>query len=140
MSQGPTPEPAVSVASVDLDASERARRRQRLALFTAAAAAILAGGLFLLYLVMLSPQPAWGFDLEAYLDAARRLARGDLARNLSIYDADTLAGPFRPGPYKLFLYSPPFAAGMLPFTAVSIDSAAIAWYLGRLALLALACA
>jgi hypothetical protein len=92
------------------------------------------------YLQMLSPQPAWGFDFEAYLDAARRLARGDVTRNLSIYDPDTLSGPFRPGPYKLFLYSPPFAAAMLPFTAVSIDSAVVAWYLGRLALLALACA
>ena len=140
MSNGTTPQPVVSVASADGDASEGARRRQRLALFTAAAAATLAGGLFLVYLLMLSPQPAWGFDLEAYLDAARRLARGDLARNLSIYDPDTLTGPFRPGPYKLFLYSPPFAAAMLPFTAVSIDSAAVAWYLGRLVLLALACA
>lgn len=140
MSQGVTPEPAPPATAGDMAAAERARRRQRLALFTASVAAILAGGAFLLYLVMLAPQPAWGFDLEAYLDAGRRLARGDLARNLSIYDVDTLTGPFRPGPYKLYLYSPPFAVAMLPFTAVSIDSAAVAWYLGRLVLFALACA
>jgi len=122
------------------DALARARRRDRLILFTAGIIALLALGLFVFHLVRFVSSPAWAFDLEAYLDAARRLARGDVARNLSIYDPETLAGPFRPGPYKLFLYSPPFAVAMLPFTAVSIDSAAVAWYVGRLVLFAAACA
>jgi hypothetical protein len=122
------------------DASDRARRRDRLLLFTAIAIAVLALGLFLLQLVTFLPSDAWRFDLEAYLDAARRLARGDLGQGWSIYDRDSLRGPFRPGPYKLFLYSPPFAAAMLPFTAVSTDSAAIAWWVGRLALFGIACA
>lgn len=120
---------------VTVDASAQARRRQRLLLFTAASVALLALGLFVLYLLVLMSAPAWGFDLEAYLDAARHLARGE-----SMYDPETLAGPFRPGPYKLYLYAPPFAVAMLPFTAVSIDSAAVAWYVGRLALLGAACA
>lgn len=119
---------------------ERAHRRERLVMFAALVVALLALGLFVLQLMAFRNSPAWGFDLEAYLDAARRLARGDLLRGGSIYDPETLSGPFRPGPYKLFLYSPPFAVAMLPFTAVSIDSAAVVWYVGRLVLLAVACA
>lgn len=122
------------------DALERARRRERLLLFAALVLAGLALAVFLLQMLRFMSSAGWAFDLEAYLDAARRLARGDLLRNGSMYDPDSLTGPFRPGPYKLYLYSPPFAVAMLPFTAVSIDSAAVAWYLGRLALFGVACA
>jgi hypothetical protein len=102
---------------------------------------VLALGLFVRHLLFFVTTPAWGFDLEAYLDAARKLARGDLDMpGGTIYDTAALAGPFRPGPYKLFLYSPPFAATMLPLTAISIDSARVAWYVVRMVLFAIACA
>ena len=57
----------------------------------------------------------WGFDFQAYLAAAQRLARGD-----PIYQQYSLDGPFRPGPYGLYLYSPPFAVATLPFTMISV--------------------
>lgn len=144
MDQAPSPEPTVDIPDRERatasDALGRARRRDRLILFTAGVIALLALALFLVHLMRFVSSAAWAFDLEAYLDAGRRLARGDLLRGESIYDPETLSGPFRPGPYKLFLYSPPFAVAMLPFTAVSIDSAAVAWYLGRLVLFGAACA
>lgn len=127
-------------AAIAPDAGERDRRRERLVLFAALTLAGLALGVFVLLMFRFMSSAAWAFDLEAYLDAARRLARGDLLRNGSIYDPDSLTGPFRPGPYKLYLYSPPFAVAMLPLTAVSIDSAALAWYVGRLLLFAVGCA
>ena len=126
-----------SAAGQAVAASERALRRERLILFTAGIIAILAALLFALNLFRFLPSMGWGFDLEAYVDAARRLARGD---HFAPYDQQTVMGPFRPGPYKLYLYSPPFAVAMLPFTAITIDSAGVIWYLGRLALLAVACA
>src|SRR6188768_3806263 len=82
----------------DAAAVERARRRERLLLFTAMVLAALGLGLFVLDMFRFMPSNAWGFDLEAYLDAARRLARGDLAAGWSIYDQGSLEGPFRPGP------------------------------------------
>ncbi|MBA3307084.1 MAG: DUF2029 domain-containing protein [Chloroflexi bacterium] len=76
----------------------------------------------------------WGYDFEAYYLAALRLARGD-----SIYQSWTLAGPFRPGPYTLYLYAPPLAVAMLPFTALSLPVGMIVWVGLRIALLAIAC-
>ena len=142
MTQGTGPDvaPQDVPRTPDVATIDRAQRRERLLLFTAIVLAVLGLGLFALHMIRFMPSNAWGFDLEAYLDAARRLARGDLAAGWSIYDQGSLEGPFRPGPYKLFLYSPPFAAAMLPFTAVSIDSATVAWYVGRLALFGVACA
>jgi hypothetical protein len=142
MTHGTGPDVASEDGPLTPDAAtiDRAQRRDRLLLFTAIVLAVLGLGLFALNMVRFMPSGAWGFDLEAYLDAARRLARGDVAAGWSIYDPASLEGPFRPGPYKLFLYSPPFAAAMLPLTAVSIDSATVAWYVGRLALFGVACA
>ncbi|MET0772043.1 MAG: glycosyltransferase family 87 protein [Candidatus Limnocylindrales bacterium] len=143
MTLGSAPDAPAQDGPLDPGAAaiERAQRRDRLILFVAVVIAVLGLGLFLRHLAFFIPTNAWGFDLDAYLDAARRLARGDLALpGGSIYDADALVGPFRPGPYKLFLYSPPFAAAMLPLTAISIDSARVAWYVGRLVLFGVACA
>lgn len=78
--------------------------------------------------------PGWGYDFEAYYLAALRLARGD-----GIYQPWTLAEPFRPGPYGLYLYAPPLAVAVLPFTALSLPIATIVWVGLRIALLALAC-
>ncbi len=110
-------------------------RRDRLVLFLAFLLAVL-GFLFLVWILQLyTTSFGWRYDLEAYLDAARRFARGE-----NMYDPDTLAGPFRPGPYKLYLYSPPFALAMVPLTWLQVATAAMLWYLGRLVLLAVACA
>lgn len=121
--------PAGSPAAADRE------RRDRLILFIAAVLAVLGGLLLILALARYRGSFGWGYDLEAYLDAARRFARGE-----NMYSADTLAGPFRPGPYKLYLYSPPFAVAMVPLTWLSIDTTVLLWYLGRVALLVVACA
>jgi hypothetical protein len=118
-------------------ASERALRRERLILFTAVIVALLALLLFVFNLFRFLPSLGWGFDLEAYLGAARHLARGD---PYAPYTLQTVCCPFRPGPYQLYLYSPPFAVTMLPFTAITTDSAGVFWYVGRLVLLGIACA
>ncbi len=78
--------------------------------------------------------PGWGYDFEAYYLAALRLARGD-----GIYQPWTLAEPFRPGPYGLYLYAPPLAVAVLPFTALSLPVATIVWVALRIVLLAVAC-
>jgi len=77
----------------------------------------------------------WGFDFEAYFLAAERLARGD-----GIYQPWTLAAPFRPGNYGLYLYAPPLAVATLPFTMLSLPTATLLWFVVRAGLLALACA
>jgi hypothetical protein len=77
----------------------------------------------------------WGFDFQAYLAAAQRLARGD-----PIYQQYSLDGPFRPGPYGLYLYSPPFAVATLPFTMISQQAAEMLWFVLRVGLLVAACA
>ncbi|MBX3028709.1 MAG: DUF2029 domain-containing protein [Chloroflexi bacterium] len=119
----------------DPAASADRERRDRLILFTAFVLAVLGGLLLVLALARYRGSVGWGYDLEAYLDAARRFARGE-----NMYSLDTLSGPFRPGPYKLYLYSPPFAVTMVPFTWLSIDTTILLWYLGRVALLVVACA
>ncbi|MBA3627002.1 MAG: DUF2029 domain-containing protein [Chloroflexi bacterium] len=92
------------------------------ATFTVATMAVLIGS------------PGWGYDFEAYYLAAVRLARGD-----GIYQPWTLAEPFRPGPYGLYLYAPPLAVAVVPFTALSLPVATIVWVALRIVLLAVAC-
>jgi hypothetical protein len=77
----------------------------------------------------------WGYDFSAYYDAAVRLiAHG------SPYQAETLNGPFRPGPGGLYLYSPPLALLIVPMTWLGSDAATLAWFVGRVVLLAATCA
>ena len=75
----------------------------------------------------------WGYDYRAYADAATRLAETG-----SPYQAETLDGPYRPGPYGLYMYAPPVAVALGPLAALDLDSAVTAWYL--LHVLALAAA
>jgi hypothetical protein len=70
--------------------------------------------------------PGWGYDFEAYLLAAYRLAHGE-----SPYLAWTLAAPFRPGPYGLYLYAPPLAVALLPLTALSVPASTAVWFVVR---------
>lgn len=89
----------------------------------------------LLVLVALPGAPAWGYDFEAYLNAALRLAAEG-----SPYQAETLAGPFSPGPYGLYLYPPPLAVAMGPFTGLDVGTGASLWFVGHVVALAVACA
>ena len=83
---------------------------------------------------ILHGSPGWGYDFEAYLLAAGRLGRGD-----PLYLSWMLAGPFRPGPFGLYLYAPPLAIATLPLTAFSSIAATDAWFVLRAALFIAAC-
>jgi hypothetical protein len=95
---------------------------------------IAAGAWILLSAFSFAKTPGWGYDFEAYLLAAYRLANGD-----SPYLAWTLAAPFRPGPYGLYLYAPPLAVALLPFTALSVPGATAVWFVARGVLLIASC-
>ena len=82
-----------------------------------------------------APDPSgWAYDLKAYLQAAERLSNGT-----SIYVPETLAGPFSPGPFGLYLYAPPLAVALLPLTATTVAVAADVWLVLRLVLLVATC-
>lgn len=78
--------------------------------------------------------PGWGYDFHAYYDAALRL----LATG-SPYQAETLGGPFRPGPFGLYLYSPVVAVLFVPLTMLGESSAILVWLALRVAALGLLC-
>ena len=107
-----------------------AQRFRRLAWPALLVATGLAAAWLVLLPVVFRTSPGWGYDLEAYLLAAQRLAHG-----ASIYLPQTLDGPFQPGPFGLYLYAPPLAVGMLPFTALSASAATTIWFALRAALL-----
>jgi hypothetical protein len=77
----------------------------------------------------------WGYDLRAYLDAAGRLATSG-----SLYQPETLDGPYRPGPYGLYMYAPPLGVAVAPMTAMVVDHATTLWFALHVTALALACA
>ena len=79
--------------------------------------------------------PNWAYDLRAYYDGALRLVASGTP-----YQSETLAGPFQPGPFGLYLYSPLPALLTVPLTSVSLDSAALIWVGLRVLLLVLTCA
>ncbi len=126
-SDDPVRPPAEESAAVD--------RRAGLIQLFAFVLAVLGLLLLLFSLTTFLGSKGWGFDFQAYLAAAQRLARGD-----PIYQQYSLDGPFRPGPFGLYLYSPPFAVATLPFTLLSLQTAETTWYLLRIALLVVACA
>jgi hypothetical protein len=77
----------------------------------------------------------WGYDFRAYYDAALRLLSTGTP-----YQAETLAGPFRPGPADLYLYTPVPALLVVPLTWIGPDGATLTWLFIRLGLLLGACA
>ena len=79
--------------------------------------------------------PGWAYDFGAYFDAAVRLVATH-----SPYQLETLAGPFRPGPYGLYLYAPPLAIAFVPLTVIGAAPGVMIWLLLRIALLVLTCA
>jgi hypothetical protein len=76
----------------------------------------------------------WAYDFRAYLAAALRLSHGT-----SIYASETLTGPFRPGPFGLYLYAPPLAVSLLPLTSLPLATAADLWLLVRVVMLVATC-
>jgi len=75
------------------------------------------------------------YDFHAYYDAALRLISTGTP-----YQAETLRGPFSPGPYGLYLYAPPLAILFVPLTWLGDQAAMLAWLALRIALLVATCA
>ncbi len=102
------------------------------------AAGLTLAGLLVLaaaILMWIGKAPGWAYDFEAYYNAALRLLAGG-----SPYQAETLAGPFRPGPYGLYLYAPPLAVVIVPLTWLGNATGALVWLMLHITVLALACA
>jgi hypothetical protein len=68
----------------------------------------------------------WGYDFETYAAAATRLGNGD-----SLYQAATLSGPFRPGPYGLYMYSPTLGIALLPVAGMAVVDSSVIWYVAH---------
>lgn len=100
------------------------------------ALALAGAGIAVLVVASISFQGSrgYGYDFAAYDSAARRLVSG-----MPLYLADT-AQRYASGAYEgLYLYPPPLAVALLPFTALSTDGATLAWFVGRIAALAIGC-
>ena len=76
----------------------------------------------------------WAYDFQAYYDAAVRLRDTGTP-----YQAVTLGGPFQPGPFGLYLYSPPVAVVLLPLIELGAQNAALVWLVLRLVAFGAAC-
>ncbi len=85
--------------------------------------------------IWIGRSPGWAYDFHAYYDAAVRLVATGTP-----YQAETLGGPFRPGPFGLYLYSPPLAILFVPMTWLGEQAAVMAWLILRVGVLALTCA
>jgi hypothetical protein len=110
-------------------------RRGRWTSATAVWLAVLGAVFLVAGMFVMSGTLGWGFDFEAYYGAALRVARGE-----GVYLPWTVEDRFSPGPYGLYLYSPPLAVAMVPFTALSLPVATWVWVALRIVLLAAACA
>jgi hypothetical protein len=96
----------------------------------------LVGLLWLLAgLAFLPGADGWGYDYRAYADAAERLSETG-----SLYQAETLEGPYRPGPYGLYMYAPPLGIAISPLAGAEPDGAIVFWFLLHGLALAGACA
>jgi hypothetical protein len=117
-----------------MDQAPASNRRARLVPLALAGIAV---AFLCLSLLTFLQSSGWGYDFEAYYLAALRLAHGGGGE---IYLQHTYEQPFQPGPYALYLYAPPLAAVLLPFTSLSLDAATLVWFGLRVLVLALACA
>lgn len=95
------------------------------------------GGLWLAYVILSleGRSLGWGLDYLAYHDAALRLAATGTP-----YQAETIGGPFYPGPSGLYLYSPPPAALVWPIAMLGAELAIVVWLALHVIALVLACA
>lgn len=76
----------------------------------------------------------WAYDFEAYANAAARLTETG-----SLYQPETVDGPFRPGPFGLYMYSPTLGVALLPLADMPLADSSVIWYLAHALALALAC-
>jgi hypothetical protein len=97
--------------------------------------AAVGGAILLAAWAALRSSTGHDFDLDAYLGAAHRLAGGG-----SAYQPETIGGPFTPGPHGLYLYPPPLAVLLAPFSGWSDEVVSAAWFWLRVGLLAVGCA
>lgn len=95
--------------------------------------ATLGIGWLLMGLTVFPDGLGWGYDYRAYLDAATRLIDTG-----SLYQAETLGGPYRPGPYGLYMYAPPLGIALAPMTWLSSTIGTTAWYIMHILALAMA--
>ena len=94
------------------------------------------GGLWLILSFVSFPgAEGWGYDYQAYADAAVRLTDDG-----SLYQAETLDGPYRPGPHGLYMYAPPLGIAVTPLRTLGPETAVTLWFLLHVVVLLLACA
>ncbi|MCI0584780.1 MAG: DUF2029 domain-containing protein [Chloroflexi bacterium] len=93
-------------------------RLQRLILILIAAILV---GFRLLQFIALTAQVQWGYDFGYYWRAGQALVAG-----LPIYSAEQLAGPYAPQGQNGFLYPPPLAGFMAPWTPIGPPDARLA--------------
>jgi hypothetical protein len=127
--------PDIVRAAMKAATSGTAPRRDAFALIVAVSAAGLGLILLLGALPTLSEGIGFGFDFDAYHAAVVRLVAGE-----ALYLPETVAAPFTHGAHGLYVYAPPLAVGLLPLAGLDLATATVAWYLLRIAILALACA
>jgi alpha-1,2-mannosyltransferase len=115
--------------------SGQAQRRPHRGLLLGTALAVL--GLLWIAAGALSfpDDEGWGYDYRAYADAAVRLAESG-----TLYQPETLSGPYRPGPFGLYMYAPPLGVAIAPLSGIELDTAVWMWWALHVAALALACA
>ncbi len=77
----------------------------------------------------------WGYDFEAYLNAAFRLTSEGTP-----YQKELLGGPFEPGPEGLYYYAPPLAITLLPAAGLAVADSSVLWFALHVMALAGACA
>ena len=98
----------------------REPRVRRQALLVAVAILV---GFRLLQFVLFTSQIQWGYDFSFYWRAGAALMNGE-----PIYSAEQLAGPFAPQGQNGFLYPPPMAGIVAPWTAIGpADYRLAAW-------------
>jgi hypothetical protein len=102
-------------------------------------AAWVAAGLGALFLALATSQfvrsSGYGFDFNCYWGGAQRLIAG-----AGLYLPQNLDGPFQHGAPGVYVYAPPLAVFLAPFTFLSFDTAAFVWLLLHVAALVTACA
>jgi hypothetical protein len=122
--------PAMALAPSDVPVTTRSRPVDRRSL-VAAAAATLGLAFLVLAAATFTGSAGQGFDLDAYLAAAQRVAAGGTP-----YQPETLGGPYQPGPAGLYLYPPPFAVLLVPATLLPHGLAVPIWVALHIAALA----
>jgi hypothetical protein len=95
----------------------------------------LAFGWVVVGLQILPHGEGWGYDFQAYRDAAVRLVETGTP-----YVSRTVEGPWRPGPSPYFLYPPPAGVALIPSAWLAPGTGALVWHVLHVVVVGLACA